>query len=111
MSGFPVAQTLGVIITGGLGVTIGSVGAAVIQAFTRRSENRAHAADMVADAAGNLADRLTKLNDELEGENRQMRNALLLLTDVVDQIIPLVNAPPSTIAQLKKANNAAKLSV
>jgi hypothetical protein len=40
-----------------------------------------------------------------------MRNALMLLTDVVDQIIPLVNAPPSTIADLKKANNAAKLAV
>lgn len=111
MSGFPISQSLTVLITGGLGVTLGSIGAAIIQAITRRSENRAHAADMVADAAGNLADRLSKLNDKLDGENRQMRNAILLLTDVVDQIIPLVSAPPHTIASLKKANNAAKMAI
>lgn len=104
-------ESLGVLITGGLGVTLGSIGAAAVQAFTRRSENRAHAADMVADAAGNLADRLSRLNDKLDGDNKQMRNAILLLTEVVDQIIPLVSAPPQTIAHLKKANNAAKMAI
>ncbi len=105
------SETLSVLITGGLGVTLGSIGVAAIQAFTKRNENRAHAADLVSDAAGNLADRLSKLNDKLDGENRQMRMALLMLTDVVDQIIPLVNAPPTVIANLKKANNAAKMAV
>ena len=99
------------LVTGGVGVTIGTIGAALIQAFTSRSEGRAHAADMVADAAGNLTDRLTRLNDRLDDENKQMRRAIILLTDVVDQIIPLVGAPPETIAQLKKANNSAKLAV
>lgn len=106
-----VTSIVSALVTGGVGVTLGSIGTAVVQSFTGRSESRAHAADMVADAAGNLADRLSKLNEKLDGENRQMRTAILLLTDVVDQILPLVNAPPQTIAQLKKVNNAAKMAV
>lgn len=99
------------LVTGGVGLSLGAVGTAVIQSMTGKSESRAHAADMVADAAGNLADRLSRLNEKLDGENRQMRTAILLLTDVVDQVSPLINAPPQTIAQLKKVNNAAKMAV
>ena len=106
-----VISVVSALVTGGVGVTLGSIGTAIVQSITGKSESRAHAADMVADAAGNLADRLSKLNEKLDGENRQMRTAILLLTDVVDQILPLVNAPPQTVAQLKKVNNAAKMAV
>lgn len=99
------------LLVGGGGVSIGAIATAIVQSMTGKSESRAHAADMVADAAGNLADRLSKLNEKLDGENRQMRTAILLLTDVVDQVSPLINAPPQTIAQLKKVNNAAKMAV
>lgn len=99
------------LITGGAGVSLGAIGAAAVQAFSGKNKSRAQAADLVADAAGNLADRLSKLNEKLDGENRQMRTAILLLTDQVDTILPLVNAPPHTIAQVKKANNSAKLAV
>jgi hypothetical protein len=109
MSG--VSATASLLVSGGLGVTIGTVATAVIQAMTVRGETKARAADMVADAAGNVTDRVTKLNDRLDAENHQMRTAIILLTDVVDQIIPLVQATPETVAQLKKANNAAKMAV
>jgi hypothetical protein len=99
------------LITGGVGVSLGAIGTAIVQSMSGKSESRAHAADLVADAAGNLADRLSRLNEKLDGENRQMRTAILLLTDVVDQVTPLVSAPPQTIAQLKKINNAAKMAV
>lgn len=106
-----VISIVSALVSGGVGVSMGAIGTAVVQSVSGKSESRAHAADMVADAAGNLADRLSKLNEKLDGENRQMRTAILLLTDVVDQILPLVNAPPQTVAQLKKVNNAAKMAV
>jgi hypothetical protein len=99
------------LVTGGAGVSLGAIGTAVVQAVSGKNQSRAQAADLVADAAGNLADRLSKLNEKLDGENRQMRNAILLLTDQVDVILPLVNAPPTTIASLKRVNNAAKMAV
>lgn len=99
------------LVTGGAGVSLGAIGTAVVQAFSGKNQNRAQAADLVADAAGNLADRLSKLNEKLDGENRQLRNAILLLTDQVDTVLPFVTAPPNTIATLKKANNSAKLAV
>lgn len=110
-SGFPVVQAVSSLIVGGLGISIGAIGTAIIQSITGKSETRAHAADMVADAAGNLADRLSKLNDKLDGENRQMRTAILLLTDQVDDCLPFITATPDMIAKLKKANNSAKLAV
>jgi NAD(P)-dependent dehydrogenase (short-subunit alcohol dehydrogenase family) len=106
-----IGNVVSALVTGGAGVSVGAIGTAIVQAMSGKNQSRAHAADLVADAAGNLADRLSKLNEKLDGENRQMRTAILLLTDQVDTILPLVNAPPHTIATLKKSNNAAKLAV
>lgn len=98
-------------ITGGAGVSMGAIGTAIVQAASGKRHSRALAADLVADAAGGLADRLSKLNEKLDGENRQMRTAILLLTDQVDVVLPHITASPSVIGSLKKANNSAKLAV
>lgn len=83
----------------------------LIQHFSHRSETRAHAADLIAEAAGNMTDRMSKLNEQLDARNRQMRTAIMLLTDAVDQILPFIDASPQIVQQLKKANNAAKTAI
>jgi hypothetical protein len=98
-------------LAGIVGAAFGAVGGEIVRHFTTRKETSAHAMEMMTDAAGNLADRLARLNERLDGENRQLRTAIMLLTDVVDQIIPLVSAPHHIVAELKKANNAAKMAV
>jgi hypothetical protein len=99
------------LISGGAGMGLTALLTPVIQHFSHRSETRAHAADLIAEAAGNFTDRVAKLNEQLDARNRQMRTSIMLLTDVVDQVIPFVDASPAVIQQLKKANNAAKTAI
>lgn len=106
-----VDTTLIASLVGLVTAALGAIGSEVVRHMTTKKETSAHAIEMMTDAAGNLADRLARLNERLDGENRQLRTAIMLLTDVVDQIIPLVSAPPHVVAELKKANNAAKMAV
>ena len=92
------------ILTGGLGATIGSVITAVVQVLSHRGESRATAADLVTKAAGTLVDRLDR-------ENKQLREAVLLLTDVLDEVLPQLQAPADVVAKLKAAKLAAQRSV
>lgn len=84
------ANLVSIAVTSGLGVAIGSLGTAVIQSLSKRGESRAIAADRVTTAAGNLADRLDKINVNLEKENVQMRAAINALLDVMDEMLPLL---------------------
>lgn len=78
------------LITGGVGAAIGSVGTALIQSMSKRGESRAVAADRVTNAAGNLADRLDRMNAMLEKQNAQLRSAILAVSDVMDEVVPLI---------------------
>ena len=64
----------------------GSIGTAIVQTFSAKGEARATAADRVTNAAGNLADRLDKLNTKLEEENTAMRKAMVALTEAVEDM-------------------------
>ena len=77
------------LITGGIGATMGTIITAIIQSISKRSESRAIAADRVTNAAGNLADRLDKINGDLESENRHMREALIALAEGIEEMLPL----------------------
>jgi len=77
------------LITGGLGAAIGSIGTALVQSFSKKGEARAVAADRVTNAAGNLADRLDKLNNDLEEENRHMRQALVAIAEAIEELLPM----------------------
>jgi hypothetical protein len=66
---------------------------------------------LIAEAAGNMTDRMSRLNEQLDARNRQMRTAIMLLTDAVDQILPFIDTSPQVVQQLKKANNAAKTAI
>jgi hypothetical protein len=106
------ASTLvSLLVSGGAGAAFTAVATPLIQHLSHRSETRAHAADLIADAAGSVADRYSKLNDQLDIRNRQMRTAIMVLTDTVDQIGPYLNAPTSVTQQLKRANHAAKTAI
>jgi len=92
------------LVTGGLGATIGSVVTAVVQVTGKRSESKAAAADLVTNAAGRMVDRLDKQNSEL-------REAVLLLTDVLDEVMPHLDAPPEVMEKLRKAKRVAQRAV
>lgn len=97
------------LVTGGLGAALGSIGTAVVQTVSHKGEARAEAADRVTNAAGNLADRLDKLNSKLEQENHQMRIALIALAEAVEDLIPEIKDGPTRI-RVQRAVNAAKIA-
>lgn len=97
------------LITGGLGAALGSIGTALVQSFSKKGEARAAAADRVTNAAGNLADRLDKLNSKLEEENRQMRKAMVALTEAVEDIVSNIE-DEATRKKVQKAINTARIA-
>jgi hypothetical protein len=92
------------LITGGLGATLGGVLTAALQVVSKRGESRATAAELVTRAAGQMVDRLDR-------ENKQLREAILLLTDVLDEVLPGLSAPEDAIRKLKAAKMAAQKAV
>ena len=93
---------LNALITGGLGATIGSIITATIQIFSKRGESRATAADLVSKAAGTIVARL-------DAENRELREALLLLIEVLDEVTPeLAESRPDIGVKLHAARRAAE---
>jgi seryl-tRNA synthetase len=97
------------LITGGLGAALGSIGTALIQSISKKGEARAVAADRVTNAAGNLADRLDKLNSKLEQENTQMRKAMVALTEAVEDMMFAVE-DEQTRKKVQKAINTARIA-
>lgn len=90
--------------SGGLGAALGGVVTAILQITSKRGESHAVAADLVTKAAGALADRLST-------ENHQLREAVLLLTDVLDEVLPVIDAEPAVIDKLRRAKIAAQRAI
>jgi hypothetical protein len=90
--------------SGSLGAALGGVITGIIQALSHKAESRATAADLVTKAAGSMVERYDK-------ENKQLRQAVLLLTDVLDEVLPLIEAPPEAMSKLRAAKRAAELAV
>ena len=95
---------IGWIVAGGGGTLIGSVVTAFIQSWGARGKDRASAADVSVGAA-------TRMMDRLEKENFQMREAIIALTDVLDELITDVELPAGSRAKLREANNRAKMAM
>jgi hypothetical protein len=104
-------QVLNSLISGGLGALLASVAVALINAFSKKGESRASAADLVTQAAGGLIDRLEKTNARLDKENKDLRKAFIKLTDVLDEIIEESDIGPNAKRRLHDANNAAKTAI
>lgn len=80
------------LLTGGLGAAIGGIGTAVVQSISGKGVSKAEAADRVATAAGNLADRLDKSIARQDEEIARLRTALALLTEAVEDLMTAPNA-------------------
>lgn len=52
--------------------------------------------------------RLQMLSERLEASNARMTAAILILTEIVEDIMPHIVADPATLGQLKAATSAAK---
>ena len=100
------SNVLTAVLTGGLGATLGGVITAVIQTFSKRGESRAAAADLISKAAGSIVERL-------DAENKALREAIILLIEVLDEVSPeLLDTRHNHIAEkLTAARRAAERAI
>lgn len=97
------------IVTGGIFSAVGAVGAALVQTINGRHESRAKAADLIAGAAGNLADRLTSMNERLEEDNQKLREVIDVLMDSISLLLDHSSELPDTVREsAREALAAAK---
>ena len=92
----------------GVGAGVGSIGAAIVSTRAGRGESRAHAANLISEAAAGLAERQVEIIDRISGQNEKMRQAIILLSDVLDDLLPQLPLAKTDLTKLKKATNAAK---
>jgi hypothetical protein len=98
------------LLSGGAGAGITALVTPIIQHIGHRSENRAHAADMIAEAAGNISDHQGKIIERQDKQIAVMRVALIEITDEVDKVLPEITS--ITLAStLKRVNNEAKKAI
>jgi len=97
------SNIVGWIVAGGGGTLIGSIVTAFIQTLGARGKDRASAADVSVSAA-------TRMMDRLQSENLKMREAIVLLTEVLDDVIDDLNVPEAAKVKLRAANKQAKIA-
>ena len=95
----------------GVGAGVGSIGASIISTRAGKGEARAHAANLISEAASNLAERQAETIDRLSLQNEKMRKSIIMLSDVLDEVIPTLPLSKIEAAKLRKATNAAKMAV
>jgi hypothetical protein len=96
------SSVLSTVVTGGLGATLGGVMTALVQAVSRRNEGKATAADLITKAAGSMVERI-------EAENKQLRKAILLLIEVIDDVDTTLH--PEAVLKLRAARRAAERAI
>lgn len=92
------------LVTGGLGATFGGIITAVLQVVGKRGESKAAAADLVSKAAGSIVARLDQ-------ENKALREAILLLIEVMDEVAPDLIVHPQVSRKLLAARRAAERAI
>ena len=98
------------ILAGGGGIIIGSVLMSLIQSISGKRVSRADAADRVTNAAGNLAEYLDRMVTALEKENVALRRSVIALSEVLDELIPLIPEENQRV-RASKAVKAARLAL
>lgn len=104
----PLGDTVAALVTGGIGATIGGIVTVFVQVFSKRNEVRAQAADIVTSAADRTVTMSIKIADRLEQENHQLREAVLLIAELLEETLPDLDAPPEVMAKLRRAKRAAE---
>lgn len=86
-------------------------GSAIVASFLTAmfslTVNRATAVKLLSEAAAATGQENKAMHDEL----RKLREAIIHLTDAVDEIIPLLDTDSPHRAHLAKTNTAAKMAV
>ena len=95
----------------GVGAAVGSIGAAVVNSRSGKSEARAHAADLITDAAGALADKQATVIERLEKRTDKQAKAIIALTTVVDELLASVQIAAAERVKLQKVVDAARLAI
>lgn len=95
----------------GVGAGVGSIGAAIVSTHASKGESRAHAANLISEAAAGLAERQVEIIDRITQQNERMRQAIILLSDVLDELLPQLPLGKADMTKLKKATNAAKAAL
>lgn len=99
------------LVSGGFGAGLATIIAAWIQAWSKKGEARASAADLITDAAGTLASRQAETISRLEARVERQAKAILMLTETLDELLPSIPISDGARARLHKAYTAAKLAV
>lgn len=96
----------------GIGALVCGVLVAVINGIFNRGGKRADAAKALTDATNSFTDRVEAMNRSLHEEIRELKKAVLHLTDVVDELYPVVEMQltEEQKKKLKEANASAKLA-
>lgn len=99
-----------IITGGGIGAGVAAIATAVIQSRSGKSEARAHAADMLAEASGTLSTHYVNEIARLTERTTAMRLALAELTEQVDTLLedPAIKLTGDQARSLRRANQAAK---
>lgn len=105
------SDSVSALLNTGIGAVVGAIAVSLINIWGKKGESRATAADLVTNAAGGLIDRLERTNERLDKENKQMRAAIITLTDVVDEMITVCDLDEATKKRLHEANHRAKMVV
>lgn len=105
---FTIGDVLTALGYAGVGAGIGSIGAALVSTRAGKGESRAHAAALISEAAAGLAEKQVEIIDRITQQNEKMREAILLLSDVLDELLPQLPLSKEDFEKLKKANNTAK---
>ncbi len=96
----------------GGGAILGSVLTKVIDSVTTRAGRRADAAKALTEATTNFTAAVTELNINLHKEITLLKQAILTLTDTVDEILPYIQGlTDEQRKRLRDANNQAKLVI
>lgn len=99
-----------IITGGGIGAGVATIATAVIQSRSGKSEARAHAADMLAEASGTLSTHYVAEIARLTEKLAALRTATDELTTAVSELLddPNVQLTPRMHRRLRIANQAAK---
>lgn len=99
-----------IITGGGIGAGVATIATAVIQARSGKSEARAHAADMLAEASGTLSAHYVNEIARLTERTTAMRSAINELSEAVDELLndPQNKLTAGQIRKLRRINQTAK---
>lgn len=105
------SDRVGWILAGGTGTIIGSVIVTTIQVLGKRGVDRATAADLGSSVLGRAAERLESENLQMRADVAQMRKALVLIADTLDQVIDDLPVDLPAKNKLKTVTTAARMAI